>query len=649
MAKIRIVHLAKELGIGVRELIEILNNDVGIPETFTYLTSLDDNIMAKVYQRFGMPPSITNTRPSITNISFHRFKKFRDVDIKLNPGVSLLAGGNNSGKTSILQGLAIWEFCKSVLEIERGKKSLCVGGQRQGVGIGDDDFTPINVPSLKHLWTNLQPQKSKEPDGYTLLLRVDWTYKAADRFLRMGLSLVNDRLFIKDMETSVQENEPIPRFAYVPPFAGIVAKEPRHTKAAIRAYIGQGLAGAVLRNIIIDLYIVNRKKRSDEKRKTDGAKLSSTFLEKLRNEDPFERLQSLLQKVFSYGLRIAEFNELYHTSIRIDAFRGEVRNNRFQRLNEYNQRDLMVEGSGFLQWLPVLSISLDPDINLVLLDEPDAHLHPSLQGALLSELNNLANNFNKQILYSTHSPELIKYQPHDRIINCNDHHPKYLNSPQQKVALMAGIGAEYTPLLSDVKKRKKILFVENESDFAILKIWAKTLGRPLQEDNFVCWPTATRHKERKLIFLELKKDLSELIALSLVDRDDESIKNINNRLLNISYKHDSKNKFFARTWRRRHIEGYLLHPDPIKRKANLLQSEIVVNYIAQLYSLDISGRYVSQNEPQPFLQADAKDIISKIENSFSITKYDIAKEMKEIEIAKDVKILIDDIHSLLGS
>ena len=25
----------------------------------------------------------------------------------------------------------------------------------QGLGLGDDELSPINVPSLKHLWTNL--------------------------------------------------------------------------------------------------------------------------------------------------------------------------------------------------------------------------------------------------------------------------------------------------------------------------------------------------------------------------------------------------------------------------------------------------------------------------------------------------------------
>lgn len=43
----------------------------------------------------------------------------------------------------------------------------------------------------------------------------------------------------------------------------------------------------------------------------------------------------------------------------------------------------MVEGSGFLQWLSVYTLALNPSINVLLLDEPDAHLHTTLQDHLL--------------------------------------------------------------------------------------------------------------------------------------------------------------------------------------------------------------------------------------------------------------------------
>jgi AAA domain len=110
----------------------------------------------------------------IERVTFHRFKQFADRTLELHPGVSLLGGGNNAGKSTILHGLAVWEFCRTAIEMERGAETFLAGQKRQGLGLGDDEFSPINVPSLKHLWTNLKSQKVDEPDGYTLKIRCEW-------------------------------------------------------------------------------------------------------------------------------------------------------------------------------------------------------------------------------------------------------------------------------------------------------------------------------------------------------------------------------------------------------------------------------------------------------------------------------------------
>jgi hypothetical protein len=102
----------------------------------------------------------------VKRVSFHRFKQFPEQDFGLHPsGVSLLAGGNNAGKSSILHGLAIWEFCRTAIEMERGPSAFLAGSTKQGLGLGDDQFSPIAVPSLKHLWTNLTTPRDAEPDG----------------------------------------------------------------------------------------------------------------------------------------------------------------------------------------------------------------------------------------------------------------------------------------------------------------------------------------------------------------------------------------------------------------------------------------------------------------------------------------------------
>lgn len=97
----------------------------------------------------------------IKRIELHRFKQFQNTVINLKPELSLVVGGNNSGKSSILQALATWEFCKTLLEVERGRKAWTLQGSTQGIGMGIVDFTPMNIPSLRHLWTNLNSQKKR--------------------------------------------------------------------------------------------------------------------------------------------------------------------------------------------------------------------------------------------------------------------------------------------------------------------------------------------------------------------------------------------------------------------------------------------------------------------------------------------------------
>ena len=50
MAKTRIVNLAKELKIDVKDLIQRLKDDLGLSEHFTYLSSLDEPVVARVRQ-----------------------------------------------------------------------------------------------------------------------------------------------------------------------------------------------------------------------------------------------------------------------------------------------------------------------------------------------------------------------------------------------------------------------------------------------------------------------------------------------------------------------------------------------------------------------------------------------------------------------
>lgn len=51
----------------------------------------------------------------------------------------------------------------------------------------------------------------------------------------------------------------------------------------------------------------------------------------------------------------------------------------------------------------MFALATDPGIDVLLLDEPDAHLHSSLQEQLLDSLRSMDVEISKQVLIATHS------------------------------------------------------------------------------------------------------------------------------------------------------------------------------------------------------------------------------------------------------
>lgn len=588
----------------------------------------------------------------IKKIELTRFKKFSDCEFDVkSTGVTLLVGGNNSGKSTLIQSLSVWEFCKMILLNEKGRESFNSSsvGVGEGFGISAEEFMPVAVPSLKHLWTNLKTQNpntnqsNNQFPGYIMRIKCVWDYEdEIDKWLEIGLSLVNDRLFIRVTGSNLAPDDYIPKVVYLPTLAGVLPKENRVTKAERRVLLGRGMAGSVIRNMIYDLYLEDQSILNDI---TAGSnkllKGQRVFYEQT---SPLQNLQRSLRDVFQSELEIEPFSADLHTMIRVHERKVVLKDeSKYEVLpkSKYPPRDIITQGSGYLQWLSIFCVLYSPDIDIIVLDEPDAHLHSMLQVSLLKELlGYIERNTTKQIFVSTHSVEMIQRAP----LNCvfSMERKSYLSDESSRVAALHGIGSEYCPQIDKLKRCKKLVFVENESDASIVKILASKCNMALPED-VVYWATTVSHADRKKLYLELRKDIPSLRCVSLRDRDMDNPRVVDSDL---SFKgiSNSDSSFLPLQWKRKNIESYLLCPKAIARSAGVSEEE-VINYFSDNYAISMLPEgYTESDPPEVIITLDGKRHFENssigIEYRFGCNKYSVAKNMENKEVCEDIKTFI---------
>jgi energy-coupling factor transporter ATP-binding protein EcfA2 len=137
-------------------------------------------------------------------------------------------------------------------------------------------------------------------------------------------------------------------------------------------------------------------------------------------------------------------------------------------------REIFWAGFGFQVWCQMLThIIQASDAALFLIDEPDIYLHSDLQRQLLSLLRNMGPD----ILIATHSTEIITEAETDDIviINKQQRSAHRIHNPSQLEDVFRILGSNLNPILTQLAKTRKVVFVEGK-DFQILGRFAKKLG-----------------------------------------------------------------------------------------------------------------------------------------------------------------------------
>ncbi len=225
-------------------------------------------------------------------------------------------------------------------------------------------------------------------------------------------------------------------------------------------------------------------------------------------------------------------------------------------------REIFWSGFGFQVWCQMLTHLIQSKNNSIfLIDEPDIYLHSELQRQLLSLLRNLGPD----VLIATHSTEIITESEADEIIIVNKKrtHAQRVKNTSQLSNVFSSLGSNLNPILTQLAKTKRALFVEGK-DYQIIGKFASKLGYTEvgNRSSFAVIPVEGFNPERaKNIKLGMEMTLGTDISSAVVfDRDYrsnlecEAIKSACMKFCKFATLHNCKE-----------IENFLLVPSSLDR------------------------------------------------------------------------------------
>ncbi|MEA4893581.1 MAG: AAA family ATPase [Peptococcaceae bacterium] len=227
--------------------------------------------------------------------------------------------------------------------------------------------------------------------------------------------------------------------------------------------------------------------------------------------------------------------------------------------------DFCSSGSGMMQILQILTsiYRYCPDsISVVLLDEPDAHLHANMQVALFYSLREIQKELGIQILISTHSTAIISAaSPSEIIPISNAQHIESLTQVEEVEDVISERIDSYE--LSKVKSNGVLLFFEDKDIDYFLKCDQVLDQHCLVGPRTVAYLTG-RTKDDKLPF-GIKPVLNEMLGRDIsvfVIRDRDGLSSdIVDTITGIADEAEVNYHFLSNY----EMESYLLVPDLIFR------------------------------------------------------------------------------------
>ena len=458
----------------------------------------------------------------ITCFKISNFKGLNEAALELG-NAAVLIGPNNSGKTSALQALALWDVGWKRWAEKREKGAA---RKRPGVTINRRDLYSIPVPSARLLWNDLHTQntaieggKQRTEKNY-IVLTAEGTHNDKPWRCSLEFYYANEESFYCRLKEG--DNGKVPEGArkhnivFLPPMSGLAGREHIKEKGEISVLIGEGQTAQVLRNLCWQLFMREDKRAWDE--------------------------------------LVSNIKNLFHITLKDPVFIKE----RAELSLTYKERsgielDLSSSGRGCQQVLLLLSYILANPGAVLLMDEPDAHLEILRQRDVYNLLTEIGARNDAQIIAASHSEVVLEEAAERDVVVAFVGKPHRIDTrarSQVKKALESIRLADY--FLAEQKGW--MLYLEGSTDLAILRRLAERLDHSaktvLHDSVPVFYLGNNKPQEARDHFQGLREAKPDLVGFALFDRLDKEL--------------HTGSQLTEYMWSQREIENYLMTPESLR-------------------------------------------------------------------------------------
>jgi hypothetical protein len=460
----------------------------------------------------------------LTKLILRNFKLFSEAEIDLGQRVVFI-GPNNSGKTSALQAIALWDVgVKRWLE-KRGGESAAA--ERVGVSINRQDLISLPVPSAKLLWRDLRVREGERIENRPRTRNVRIEIGVEGSNLEQGIWRCHLEFDYANEESiycrpAIGENGQrlsVPshlkhlQVAYLPPMSGLAAREDRLEIGSIRVRLGEGRTAEVLRNLCWQV------------------------LQSENGEEKWAQICEHMERLFGSKLGRPQYI----------LERGEIVMS--YRTRENTLLDISSSGRGEQQTLLLLAHMAVHSGAVLLLDEPDAHLEILRQPQIYEVLSRQADQTNSQLIAASHSEVILnEAAARDVVIAFVGRPHRIDNRGSQVLKALREVSFDQYYL---AEMSGWVLYLEGSTDLAILQALAKRLNHPVQpflERPFVHY-VANQPRKAQDHFHALREARGDLRGIAIYDRLDMEL--------------PSDPSLRQIMWSRRELENYLCQKETL--------------------------------------------------------------------------------------